>query len=258
MCVKVSVITIVYNNADSILQCLESVKNQSYSHIEHIVIDGASTDGTQEIIENNKDRLDCYHSEEDSGMYDALNKGIQRATGDIIGVLHADDIFYEDDTIQIIVDSFQKSDADLVYANGIYVDKSDAEKFKRFYKSRTFQKRYLKWGWVPLHTTIFVQKDLFEKYGYYSTDYKIAGDYEISLRWFMNNNIKKYFLDTWVVKMRMGGKSTTWDLQIKKSSEDLKIIREYELMGYLTLACKIGRKIPQYLMPRINSYLKAR
>lgn len=251
---KVSIITIVYNNQTNIAECIRSVQNQTYKNIEHIVIDGGSTDGTQECIEPFRKKLAYYKSEKDRGLYDALNKGIKQATGDIVGILHSDDIYYEPETIEKVVENFRESGADLVYANGQYVDKHDTDNVKRTYTSKPFRKRYLQFGWIPLHTTIYVRRELFEKYGLYKTKYSIASDYGISLRWFTNDEIKKVFFDEWVVKMRLGGMSTTPSLQKLKSTEDLRIIRVYKLMGYFTLGCKISRKIPQYVLPRIRKF----
>jgi len=248
---KVSIITIVYNNQACISDCIQSVLSQTYPFIEYIVIDGGSCDGTQERIESYRDKLAFYKSEKDKGLYHALNKGIRQASGDIIGIMHSDDVFYGSDTIQKLVGAFQHSSADLVYANGIYVDKEDSQQLKRIYTSKAFRKYYLSFGWIPLHTTIYVKKELFQQYGLYDQQFSIASDYDISLRWFSHPNIKKFFFNEWVVKMRLGGKSTSAHLQKKKSTEDLIIIRRHKLWGWFTLACKIARKIPQYMIPRI-------
>ena len=248
---KVSIITIVYNNCSCIVDCLHSVQNQTYKNIEHIVIDGGSTDGTQQQIEAHCRCVSYYKSERDAGLYDALNKGILHATGDIVGVMHSDDLFYEPNTVQKIVDAFEKSNADIVYANGLYVDRNNPHKITRVYAAKPFRSRYLSYGWVPLHTTMYARRELFLKYGMYETQFDIAGDYEITLRWLTNKDIKTCYLNSNVVKMRMGGKSTSVNLQKKKSGEDLVIINKYKLNGFFTLAFKIGRKIPQYLVPRI-------
>ncbi|MFT3844270.1 MAG: glycosyltransferase family 2 protein [Lacibacter sp.] len=252
---KVSIITIVYNNAANIETCLQSVICQSYQNIEYIIIDGGSTDSTVDIIHSYQSRLKnlTFISEKDNGLYNALNKGIRMATGDIIGILHSDDLFYSENVISEVAEIFNSTNADLVYANGMYVDKSDINKIKRIYKSSGFKRYRLQFGWIPLHTTIYVKQNIFTKYGLYEEKYKIAGDYEISLRWFTNENIRKVFLNKWVVKMRLGGKSTTLGLQKLKSSEDLVIIRKYKLSGYFTLASKIIRKIHQYIYPYLLS-----
>lgn len=248
---KVSIITIVYNNRACIADCIRSVQEQTYYKIEHIVIDGDSTDGTQEQIAPFRDKLTYYESEKDKGLYYALNEGIEHATGDIIGILHSDDLYYDHDTVQKIVDAYKKSGADMVYANGLYVGKTHTDKVLRFYPAKPFRSRYLHFGWVPLHTTIYVRREMFTKYGMYDTHYDIASDYEISLRWLTNKNIKTYFLNAFVVKMRMGGKSTKISLQKKKSMEDYDIIKRYKLEGFFTLGFKIARKIPQYIIPRV-------
>lgn len=251
---KISIITIVYNNREHIASCIESVLRQTYPDVEHLVIDGGSTDGTQAVIENYKDQLGYYRSEPDKGLYNALNKGIKQATGDVIGILHSDDLFYEPDTLKKIVESFKISKADLVYANGMYVDRDAISQVKRVYRSKSFKPNYLNWGWIPLHTTIYVKREIFDDYGLYDERYAIASDYDISLRWFKNPKLKTHFLNEWVVKMRLGGKSTTASLQKKKSAEDLQIIRSFRLPGYITLFSKIGRKIPQYLIPKFKTF----
>jgi glycosyltransferase involved in cell wall biosynthesis len=261
---KVTIITTVYNNRDYIIDCIQSVNSQTYSNIEHIIIDGGSTDGTQQAVEPFKNKLAWFISEKDKGLYNALNKGIKLATGDIIGVLHSDDLFYDKKTISQIVKTFEETNTDLVYANGQYISptkslKGDLKesgqlKVRRIYTSKSFKKRYLPFGWIPLHTTIYVRKEVFERYGLYEEHYRIASDYEISLRWFLNNQIKKHFMNDWVVKMRLGGKSTTFKLQKRKSKEDLNIIQRYHLCSWFTLGCKIARKIPQYVLPRFIKY----
>ena len=248
---KVSIVTIVYNNCACIADCIRSVQSQTYYNIEHIVIDGDSTDGTQEQIAPFRDRLAYYVSEKDNGLYDALNKGIRKATGDIIGILHSDDLYYETDTIQKIVETFINSDADIVYAHGLYVEQKNIEKVKRVFPSKPFRERYLPLGWVPLHTTMYVRREVYENYGLYDTQYDIASDYEITLRWLTNKKIKTFFLNNCVVKMRFGGISTSVNKQKKKSLEDLKIIKKYKLHGAYTLFLKITRKIPQYIIPLI-------
>ena len=250
---KISIITIVYNNRNCIADCIKSVLSQDYADIEHIIIDGGSTDGTQQIIEKYRDKIAFYISEKDNGLYNALNKGLQRATGDIIGILHSDDLFFEKNTLSKVAKTFSETNTDLVYANGQYVDKQDINQVKRIYPAKDFKKSYVKFGWIPLHTTIYVKREVFEKHGLYDEKYSIASDYDISLRWFLNDEIKKVFLNEWVVKMRLGGKSTSMNLQRKKSAEDINVIRNFRLWGYFTLLCKIAQKIPQYLIPKFRN-----
>lgn len=251
---RISVITIVYNNKATIASCIEAVKSQDYHDVEHIVIDGGSTDGTRELIESYRDRLGYYISEPDKGLYNALNKGIRAATGAIIGILHSDDFYPRASTLSEVAHAFRQSGADVVYGNGMFVDREQPDLVKRIYKAKPFQPRYLKYGWVPLHTTIYVKKEVFADYGLYEEQYRIASDYEITLRWLMNPELKTHFINDWLVTMRLGGKSTTAALQQLKSTEDLQIIKRYPLWGVVTLAFKIGRKIPQYLLPRLKKF----
>lgn len=251
---KVSILTIVYNNELSIQSCIDSVRSQTYSDIEYIVIDGGSTDGTNSIIKKNLDKIDYYISEPDKGLYNALNKGLGVATGDVIGLLHSDDLFYGDTTIELYVDAFKSEKADVVYADGLYVERDNIKKVKRVYKGTEYYNTNIKFGWIPLHTTIFVKRELYETHGLYDEKYHIAGDYDVSLRWFKDPGFTKVYLRKATVIMRLGGKSTNAKLQKRKSKEDLEIIRKHELMGWFTLLCKIIRKIPQYLKPRLKKY----
>lgn len=246
---KVSIVTIVYNNKDHIADCIQSVMSQTCQNFEYVIIDGGSTDGTLEEIERNNSRIDLFLSEKDRGLYDALNKGIRLATGDIVGILHSDDMFYNEDVVGDVVAKFNETNADLVYAKGVFVDRDNPNKVKRIYGLNNFKKWFLYFGWIPLHTTIFVRKEVFERAGVYDLKYSIASDYDISLRWFMDDNIRKEFLDKFIVKMRLGGKSTTLGLQKNKSRQDLEIIKKHHLLGWITLFFKVARKIPQYLKP---------
>lgn len=251
---KISIITTCFNREKTIAQSIESMLSQDYTNKEYVVIDGGSRDGSVELIKKYEASIDTFISEPDTGMYNALNKGIKNCTGVIVGILHSDDFFYDNNTLSKIAKVFRDTNADIVYANGQYVDANDISKVRRIYPAKAFSKIYLYFGWIPLHTTIFAKREIFEKYGLYKENYQIASDYEISLRWFTNTQIKKVFLNQWVVKMRLGGKSTTMQQQKIKSTEDLEIIKQYQLLGKVTLFFKIARKIPQYILPRIIQY----
>lgn len=254
MSLKISLITIVYNNRECIKDAIESVDNQTYSNIEHVVIDGGSSDGTQDVIEQYKSNLGYYISEKDSGLYNALNKGIKKCTGDVIGILHSDDLLYNNRTVERIAEQFGTKDIDLLYANGQYVARKDIDIVKRVYRAKQFKSRFLYYGWVPLHTTMYVKKEVFKTVGMYDESYAIASDYDFTLKLLKNPKIKKEFLDEWVVKMRLGGKSTTASLQKKKSLEDYQIIKKNNLFGTFTLSSKIIRKIRQYALPKVIKY----
>ncbi len=199
-------------------------------------------------------------------MYNALNKAIRLATGDVIGILHSDDAFASTDTISRYAAEFIRSNADVVYANGVYIQRQEVRgewrevrgerqevRVKRIYNSAPFKPWYLYLGWIPLHTTIMVRREVFDNYGLYDESYSIASDYEISLRWFTQPNLKKVHIKLCVVKMLLGGKSTSMALQKKKSSEDNRVLKQYKLWGKLTLLFKIVRKIPQYIQPYLKN-----
>jgi glycosyltransferase len=257
---KITLITACYNNAQTILASLISVQQQTYANIEHIIIDGASTDGTLEIIQSH---ISClpdrqahltshisvkFISEPDKGMYDAINKGLKLATGDIIGLLHSDDELFEPTTIEKIVKAFEQVKPGLLFANGLFVHAENTHNVVRNWLSKAFKPYKIYFGWVPLHTTMYFSREAFEKLGLYDTNYRIASDYEYSLRALKHSNIPKFYLNTYVVRMKMGGASTSFNNQYRKSKEDFMIMRNYHLPAALTLAFKILRKIPQFFL----------
>lgn len=250
---KVSLITVCYNNESSIAATLKSVAKQSYNNIEHIIVDGASTDSTLKIIEDELKKrkssiVSTVISEPDNGMYEAINKGLNLASGDIVGLLHSDDELYDENTVQTIVDKFiTKSNIGLLFANGLFVDSHNPKKVIRNWISREFKSWKIFFGWVPLHTTMYFKKEVVEELGMYETKYAIASDYEYTLRALRNTSIKKYYLNSYIVRMKMGGKSTSMKNQYHKSKEDFTIMRQYKLPAFLTLAFKILRKVPQFI-----------
>ncbi|WP_462111255.1 glycosyltransferase family 2 protein [Campylobacter concisus] len=203
---KISIITVVWNNARTIKDAINSVLNQSYKDVEYIVIDGASTDGTIEIVKSYGDRIK-FISEKDSGLYDAMNKGICLATGDVVGILNSDDFYASDKILQIVASEFLKTGADSVYANLEYVDANDPKRVIRYWKSKKYQNGLFRSGWHPAHPTFFVKKEIYKKHGVFDLSFKIAADYEIMLRFFEKYNITSSYVDEVFVKMRMGGES---------------------------------------------------
>lgn len=250
---KISIITIVYNNKKHIEDCINSVLNQNYSNVEYIVIDGGSTDGTIDVIKKHGDFVNVFVTEPDLGLYDALNKGIVLATGDVIGILHSDDVFVSENVLSDVISTIDETDADLVYGKGVFVDRNNVNQIRRVYSGSIFHNWRLFFGWIPLHTTIFVKKKVFVKHGLYDLKYSIASDYDISLRWFRDKSLRKAFLDKYMVKMRLGGKSTSMNLQKTKSLQDLAIIKKHHLWGVFTLVFKLLRKLPQFLKPYFMS-----
>jgi glycosyltransferase len=245
---KVSIITACFNNEKTIKDTLLSVSSQTYSNIEHIIIDGASTDNTLNIIKKYKTAFTKVISGKDKGMYDAINKGLKLATGDIIGLLHSDDELYSNDTITQIAKEFKKdNNTGLLYANGIFVKPEATHKVIRNWISKEFKPWKIYFGWVPLHTTMYLSKEAVEVLGFYDTNYQIASDYEYTLRALTNKRINIKYLNRYVVRMKMGGASTSLNNQYKKSKEDFLIMRGYKLPAIFTLTFKILRKIPQFI-----------
>jgi glycosyltransferase involved in cell wall biosynthesis len=209
---KISIITVVYNNKVSIQDAMNSVLLQDYENLEYIIIDGGSNDGTVDVINGVAERYPkrCikFISAKDNGIYDAMNKGIRLATGDIIGILNSDDLYVHDNIISTVADGFIATNVDSVFADLVYVRCNDLNKIVRYYNSAGFHPNKMAYGWMPAHPTFFVKKEMFELYGYYKTDYRIAGDYELIARFLVKNNVRYGYIPQVFVKMRMGGAST--------------------------------------------------
>lgn len=246
---KFSIITTSYNRERTIGRAIRSVMSQTYPDIEHIVVDGASKDRTVEEIKNcNSPRIVTLISEPDQGVYEALNKGIKLATGDVVGWLHSDDCFYDDDVLKDVVEAFERTGCDMVYGNGLFVDASNTDKIVRRWKSGSYSDGKLMRGWHPLHTTVFVKRDIFERYGLYNESMKVAADTEWLIKIMYKTGIKiEYLQERYIVKMDHGGLSTSKSQKLRGWKEDLSIYRQYVRFPYLSLAGKILRKVPQYL-----------
>ena len=203
---KISIITICFNSEKTIFKTLESVKKQSFNNIEHIIIDGASNDKTLEICKEYSNSIKII-SEQDNGVYDAFNKGLKLATGDVIGFLNADDTFYNENSIQDIVDAFSNNETDIVYGNLDYVNKEG--KVIRNWISKPYKKGLMKKAWMPAHPTFYCKKEVYDRLGGYNDSFKIAGDFELCLRFLEINNIPSFYLNKKIVKMLVGGISNS-------------------------------------------------
>ncbi len=203
---KVSVLTPTYNSEKNILSNILSVQNQEYDNLEHIIIDNISKDKTLEIINKNTHNNIKILSEKDNGIYDALNKGIKKATGDIISVLHSDDFYYSDETLTNIVKYFSEDDIDGVYGDLIYIN-SINHKPIRYWKSNTYKKGLFNLGWAPPHPSLFLRRSLFEKFGYFNIDKGNSADFELMRRFIQENEIKTKYINKVFVVMRYGGES---------------------------------------------------
>jgi len=205
---KISIITATYNSATYLADCLASVNNQTYQNIEHVIVDGASTDNTLEIINATPNRVTKIISEPDNGIYDAMNKGIKLATGDVIGILNSDDFYTSNDIIEKIVKVFKIKNIDSVYGNLDFVIPENTRKVIRHWRSSSFKQNSFKKGWHPPHPTFFVRREVYENYGLFDTSLHVSSDLELMLRFLEKHKIKTYFLDETMVKMRYGGEST--------------------------------------------------
>lgn len=204
---KVSLITITYNSASTLEDTIRSVVGQTYKDIEYIIVDGGSTDGTMAIVEKYSAYIPKVASEKDNGLYDALNKGIKMATGDVIGIIHSDDFYTNNEVIAQVAATFETSKADAVYADLYYVDKEDTSKIFRKWKSGAYKHGMFLNGWMPPHPTLFVKRSCYEAYGLFNLGLGSAADYEMCLRLIHRHKIKMAYLPEFIIKMRVGGKS---------------------------------------------------
>jgi glycosyltransferase involved in cell wall biosynthesis len=245
---RISIITVCYNRKATIEQSIQSVLGQDYSNIEYIIVDGNSSDGTQEIIESYSDRISKYVSEPDKGMYDAINKGLNLATGDVVGLMHSDDVFYDSTVVSKIVSKFEnESQTEGIYGNGIYVTNDAEEKLVRNRIGGAYNFDNLKWGWLPLHPTVYLKKSLIEKYGVYDLNFKIASDTEFLLRYLYKHKIKMTYLNEYVVKMRMGGLSTSYKIAFEVLVEDYNIYKYHNFNPISAVFQKKMQALGQYL-----------
>ena len=248
MSIKVSIITVVFNGERYLENCIQSVLSQNYPNIEYLIIDGGSTDHSLQIIEKYQAKISQFISEPDEGMYDAINKGIQLATGDVIGLLHADDFFADYEVISKIVQKFDDSDIEAVYGDLEYVNAKTLEIVRRW-KSNQHKDRDFVCGWMPAHPTLYVRKELFAKYGDYSLLFGTAADYELILRFLFKNRIKAVYLPQLFVKMRTGGQSNaTISSRVNAFYNDYAAARFNHLpMPLVAVVLKKLRKVKQYL-----------
>ena len=246
---RITIITVCYNRSTTIEKAIKSVLNQNYQNIEYIIIDGNSTDGTQKIIEKYRDRLSQYISEPDKGMYDAINKGLQLATGDVIGLMHSDDEFYDEKVISSIVKRFNyEQNLEGVYGDGIYVSNDTEERLIRNRIGGAFSLQKIRSGWLPLHPTVYLKKTTIDQYGLYNLDFKIASDTEFLLRYLYKYKIKVSYINTYIVKMRMGGMSTNMKRAFEVLYEDYKIYKFHGLTAFIVVFLKKTIALRQYLV----------
>lgn len=244
---KISIITPSFNSEKTIEETIKSVLSQTYNDIEYLIIDGGSRDRTLEIVDKYKDKISKIVSEPDKGIYDGMNKGIKLATGEIVGILNSDDLYFDESVIENVMKVFKENKIDCLWGDLVYF-KDDPNKFIRVWKGGNYKPGIFKTGWVPPHPTFFVKKEIYEKYGYFRLDFPVAADYELMLRFLEKYRVKGYYLPKFLVKMRAGGNANKLKNIIKGN---LECIRAWKVNGlkmpFYTPFFRILRRIPQIL-----------
>ncbi|MEY3051102.1 MAG: hypothetical protein RLY31_887 [Bacteroidota bacterium] len=249
---KISIITVSYNSERTIEETIQCVLNQSYRDIEYIVVDGASKDSTPQIIQRYSDRISKVIIEPDYGIYDAMNKGIRSATGDVIGFLNADDAYVGSRVLERVAQAFKDNDVDSVYGDLCYVNEEDTNDIIRFWRAGKFTQRNFLNGWMPPHPTFFVKRAAFEKHGVFDPTFRFAGDYELILRLLYRHHISTHYIPFCMVKMRIGGAGNRWlENRLIANLEDRLAWKKNKLKPRVyTTFLKPLRKIAQYI--RLN------
>ncbi len=242
---KVSIITVTYNSDSTLQDTIDSIALQDYHDIEYIIVDGKSNDDTIEIIRKNDHVVSRWISEPDKGLYDAINKGIRLATGDIVGLIHSDDFYHRPDSISQMVKAFRASSAQCVYADVLFVNPDNLDKTIRYFDSGRFAPHKFNRGLMPAHPTFFTYRENYKKYGLYKTDYKIAADFELLVRFLHRHKLSTHYLPIDLMKMRTGGLSTeSWKSTIIINQEDLRACRENGVRtNYFLLYSRYFKKI---------------
>jgi len=245
--IKISLITVTFNAEATIKRCIESVIAQNYKNLEYIIIDGGSTDRTLQIVGQFNEYVNILISEPDKGVYDAMNKGIRLASGDIVGTLNADDYFADNNVLTSVSEAFFNPGVKILYGNLDYV-KSDLT-ISRKWRTKAYKGGLYNWGWMPPHPTFYCKIELFTRLGYYSLDFGTAADYELMLRFMHLEKTNSFFLDKVMVKMQRGGMSNNRPIsRIKAWGYDLKAMKKNGILApFLTLILKPMRKVLQYL-----------
>lgn len=247
---KITIITPTFNSAQTIKSNIQSIQNQSYTHWEHLIIDNKSDDNSLEIINQNNDQRRKILSEKDNGIYDAINKGINLADGEIISILHSDDLYFDNETLMEVMNKFNKYNTDIVYGDLVYVRKNDLTKILRYWKSCKFESGLFNTGWSPPHTAFFIKKKLYEKLGPYKNEIGNAADIEFMHRMLEKHKIDNEYLNKILVKMRYGGKSNKNLSEIFK--QNLQIIKFLNLKNPFEICRFIYFKI----INRMSQFLK--
>lgn len=254
---KISIITPSFNSEKTIGDTIKSVVGQTYKDIEYIIVDGGSKDKTLKIVNKYKDKISKIVSEPDRGIFDAMNKGIDLAEGDIVGILNSDDFYADNDIIEKVVECFQKNDIDSCYGDIIYIDKDDISKKVRYWKAGEYKEKKLNNGWIPPHPAFFVKREVYQKYGKFRLDFHIAADYELMFRFLKIYKISTFYLPKVLVFMRTGGNSARDLKQRVKGWQELKrawIVNNLKPPNFFILK-RIFFKLPQFFFKAQNLFI---
>lgn len=252
MTVTVSVVTVVYNNVNTVCDAVESVLGQDYHNVEYIIIDGGSTDGTLDVLSQYRADIDRLISEPDDGIYDAMNKGIRSACGDVVGILNSDDFYADAQVLSKVAQTFKREATDCVYGDLIYIHPDNEEKILRYWKAGTFSPLRFHFGWMPPHPTVFMKRRLYEQYGLFRPELTNSADYELLLRMLYRYKASAAYIPQVLVHMRAGGHSNaSFAHRLRAHFQDY---RAWILNGYvpnpLALSMKPLSKLPQYFVFR--------
>lgn len=246
---KISIVTVVDRAEKTIGDAIANVARQSWTDVEHVVIDGALPDRTLDVIRSDANENMVIVSEPDEGIYDALNKGFERTTGDVVGLVHADDILADEKVLDRVARAFSDPEIDAVYGDLDYVDKENPARVIRHWKAGPFTKAKLRAGGMPPHPTLFLRRRVFESHGLFDTSFKIAADYDAILRYFGAGDVRPAYIPEVLVKMRVGGASNrSFKAIVEKSREDYRALSRNGVGGIATLASKNLSKIPQFFV----------
>jgi glycosyltransferase len=245
---KISIITACYNSASTIEGTIKSVLSQDHPDVEYIIVDGLSKDDTMKVVDRYRDRIAKIISEKDKGIYDAINKGIAAASGEVIGLLHSDDVYANEKVLSGVAGLFEDKKSDSVYADLQYVSKEDVSKVIRYWRSGEYREGIFKKGWMPPHPTFFLKRSCYERFGVYNLEMKTAADYELMLRMLHRYKVSTAYLPEVIVKMRVGGKSnSTLRSRIIANRDDKRAWKLNGLKpGLFTFILKPLSKIGQY------------
>ena len=242
---KISIITATYNSAATIKDTLLSVNAQTYTNIEHIIVDGSSKDDTLDIVHKYGERVSTIISEPDKGIYDAMNKGIQAATGDVVGILNSDDFFTSNDVVSVVANTFNENDIDALYGDIHFVNPDNLDKTVRYYSSRIFRPSLFRFGIMPAHPSFYMKRECYEKHGLYSLNYKIAADFDLLIRYLYKEKVNYKYINKNFVTMRTGGVSTeNMNSTITLNKENVQACRKYGInTNFLLMGIKYFYKI---------------